>query len=340
MNLEPLNPDLIVMQNFQPIRLKDIYRARKRIAELAQRTPLIHSSALSERLGSAVYLKLENLQPTGSFKIRGAANAILALGPTEKSRGIIAFSTGNHGRAVAYVAGRLGIQAVICLSQRVPAYRVNAMQKLGAEVIQRGNSQDEAYGYALEIQEKRGLTMISPFDDPLVIAGQGTIALEIIEDLPDVTTVIVPVSGGGLISGIALALKSISPDVAVNGVSMDCAPAMYHSLKAGKPVEIEEKDSLADALLGGIGLDNRYTFAMVRDCVDRIHLVSEGEIAEAMFFCLTQQRLVIEGAGAVGVSAVLTDKIQDPGSATVIVLSGGNADVAALLQIANRLPMP
>jgi len=328
------------MQNFRPIRLKDIYRARKRIAELAQRTPLIHSSALSERLGSAVYLKLENLQPTGSFKIRGAANAILALGPTEKSRGIIAFSTGNHGRAVAYVAGRLGIQAVICLSQRVPAYRVNAMQKLGAEVIQRGNSQDEAYGYALEIQEKRGLTMISPFDDPLVIAGQGTIALEIIEDLPDVTTVIVPVSGGGLISGIALALKSISPDVAVNGVSMDCAPAMYHSIKAGKPVEIEEKDSLADALLGGIGLDNRYTYAMVRDCVDRIHLVSEGEIAEAMFFCLTQQRLVIEGAGAVGVSAVLTDRIRDPGSATVIVLSGGNADVAALLQIANRLSMP
>jgi threonine dehydratase len=154
--------------------------------------------------------------------------------------------------------------------------------------------------------------------------------------LPDVTTVIVPVSGGGLIAGIASAVKSISPDIEITGVSMDCAPAMYRSLEAGKPVEIEEKDSLADALLGGIGLDNRFTFQMVRDDVDRIILVSEDEIAEAMFFCLEQQRLVIEGAGAVGVSAVLTGKIRDPGPKTVIVLSGGNVDVAALVQIANQ----
>ncbi|UCD78164.1 MAG: hydroxyectoine utilization dehydratase EutB [Desulfobacterales bacterium] len=324
------------MKNFRPIRLKDIYTARRRISEIAQRSPLIYSSVLSERLGSAVYLKLENLQPTGSFKIRGAANAILGLSPDQKSRGVIAFSTGNHGRAVAYVAGRLGIKAVICLSKRVPAYRVNAMQKLGAEVVQRGNSQDEAYEYALEIREKSGLTMVNPFDDPLVIAGQGTIALEVAEDLPDVTSVIVPVSGGGLISGIAVALKSINPDVAVTGVSMDCAPAMFHSLQAGKPVEIEEKDSLADALLGGIGLDNRFTFQLVRDYVDRIILVSEREIADAMFFCLDQQRLAIEGAGAVGVSAILTEKIRDPGSKTVVVLSGGNVDTATLVQIANK----
>ena len=324
------------MQNFRPVRLKDIYIARKRIAEIATRSPLIHSSALTELLGSEVYLKLENLQPTGSFKIRGAANAILALSPEERSRGVIAFSTGNHGRAVAYVAGQWGIKAVICLSNRVPAYRVAAMQKLRAEVVQRGNSQDEAYDYALEIREKRRLTMIKPFDDPLVIAGQGTIALEIVEDLPDVTTVIVPVSGGGLIAGIASGLKSIAPDIEITGVSMDCAPAMYRSLEAGKPVEIEEKDSLADALLGGIGLDNRFTFQMVGDYVDRILLVSEDEIAEAMFFCLEQQRLVIEGAGAVGVSAVLTDKIRSPGLKTVIVLSGGNVDVAVLVKIANQ----
>ena len=324
------------MQNFRPVRLKDIYIARKRIAEIARRSPLIHSSILTERLGSEVYLKLENLQPTGSFKIRGAANAILALSPEERSRGVIAFSTGNHGRAVAYVAGQWGIRAVICLSNRVPAYRVAAMQKLGAEVVQRGNSQDEAYDYAQEIRDKRRLTMIKPFDDPLVIAGQGTIALEIVEDLPDVTTVIVPVSGGGLIAGIASTLKSIAPDIQITGVSMDCAPAMYRSLEAGKPVEIEEKDSLADALLGGIGLDNRFTFQMVGDYVDRILLVSEDEIAEAMFFCLEQQRLVIEGAGAVGVSAVLTDKIRSPGLKTVIVLSGGNVDVAVLVKIANQ----
>ncbi len=329
------------MQPSHPVRLIDIYSARKRIAGIAQRSPLIYSSELTERLGSAVYLKLENLQPTGSFKIRGAANAILALSPEEKSRGVIAFSTGNHGRAVAYVAGRLGIKTVICLSNRVPAYRVAAMQKLKAEVVQRGSSQDEAYACALEIREKRRLTMIKPFDDPLVIAGQGTIGLEIVEDLPDVTTVIVPVSGGGLIAGIAAALKSIAPDIAVTGVSMDCAPAMYRSLEAGKPVEIEEKDSLADALLGGIGLDNRFTFQMVRDCVDRIILVSEDEIAEAMLFCLDQHRLVIEGSGAVGVSAVLADKISEPGSKTLIVLSGGNVDAATLVRIAleNKLPI-
>jgi threonine dehydratase len=324
------------MQTNHPILLKDIYLARKRISGIARRSPLIYSQVLTDRLGSEVYLKLENLQETGSFKIRGAANAILALSPEEKSRGVIAFSTGNHGRAVAYVASRLGIKAVICLSIRVPAYRVDAMQMLGAQVIQQGSSQDEAYACALEIQEKQRLTMISPFDDPLVIAGQGTIALEIIEDLPDVTTAVVPVSGGGLIAGIALALKSMNPSVAVTGVSMDCAPAMYHSLKAGKPVEVEEKDSLADALLGGIGLDNRYTFQLVEDHVARILLVSESEIAEAMFFCLDQQRLVIEGAGAVGVSAILSGNIRDPGSKTVVVLSGGNVDVATLVQIANQ----
>jgi threonine dehydratase len=321
------------MQPSHSVRLKDIYSARKRIAEIARRSPLIYSRVLTRQLGSEVFLKLENLQPTGSFKIRGAANAILALSSEEKSRGVIAFSTGNHGRAVAYVAGRLGIEAVICLSNRVPAYRVAAMRELGAEVLQRGHSQDEAYAYALEIREKRGLTMINPFDAPLVIAGQGTIALEIAEEVPDVTTVLVPVSGGGLISGIAAALKSINPDIAVVGVSMDCAPAMYRSLEAGKPVEIEEKDSLADALLGGIGLDNRFTFQMVRDYVDRIILVSESEIAEAMLFCLDRQRLVVEGAGAVGVSAVLTGKISEPGSKTVIVLSGGNVDAATLVRI-------
>jgi len=330
----------MIMQNTQSVRLKNIYSARKRIAGIARRTPLIYSRVLSQQLRSEVFLKLENLQPTGSFKIRGAANAILALRPEEKSRGVIAFSTGNHGRAVAYVAGRLGIKAVICLSNRVPAYRVAAMQELGAEVVQRGSSQDEAYAYALEICGQRGLTMISPFDDPFVIAGQGTIALEIAEDLPDLTTVVVPVSGGGLVSGIALALKSINPDIAVVGVSMDCAPAMYRSLEAGRPIEIEEKDSLADALLGGIGLDNRFTFQMVRDDVDRIILVSESEIAEAMLFCLDRQRLVVEGAGAVGVSAVLTGKISGPGAKTVIVLSGGNVEAATLVRIALEHNLP
>lgn len=319
----------------QNISMRDIYIARNRISPLARKTPLIYSSHLSERIGSSVYLKLESLQETGSFKIRGAINKLLTMSKDEKERGVIAFSTGNHGRAVAYVARQLGINAVICLSKRVPQYRVNAMKQLGAEVVQYGKSQDEAYEHALSLQKERGFTIINPFDDHLIIAGQGTIGLEILEDLPSVDMAIVPVSGGGLIAGIALAMKSADPNIHVLGVSMDCAPAMYQSLKAGKPVEVEEKDSLADALLGGIGLDNKYTFPMVRDYVDDLILVSEEEIPEGMFFVFDRHRLVIEGAAAVGISAILCDKLSGlEGNNVVVVLSGCNVDVPLLTRIA------
>jgi len=296
---------------------------------------LIPSHQLSRYTGSNVHLKLENMQKTGSFKVRGAANKLLSLSEEERHRGVIAFSTGNHGRAVAYVARQLGINAVICLSKRVPQYRVNAMKQLGAEVVQYGKSQDEAYKHALSLQKKRGLTMINPFDDPFIIAGQGTIGLEILEDLPSVDTVIVPVSGGGLIAGIALAVKSADPTIRVIGVSMDCAPAMYQSLKAGKPVEVEEKDSLADALLGGISLDNQYSFRMVQECVDDLILVSEEEIAEGMFFVFDRHHLVTEGAAVVGISAILSDKLSgSKGNNVVVLLSGGNVDIQLLTGIA------
>lgn len=316
--------------------MRDIYIARMQISSVTRKTPLIYSSVLSERAGSSVYLKLESLQETGSFKVRGATNKLLAMSEEEKAGGVIAFSTGNHGRAVAYVARQLGINAVICLSNRVPQYRVNAMKQLGAEVVRYGKSQDESYEHALSLQEKHGLTMISPFDDTFVIAGQGTIGLEILEDLPSVDTVIVPVSGGGLIAGIALTMKSADPNIHVLGISMECAPAMYRSLKAGKPVEVEEKDSLADALLGGIGLDNKYTFPMVRDYVDDLILVSEQEIAEGMFFALDNHRLVVEGAAAVGISALLFEKASGLGENVVVVLSGGNVDVSLLMGIATE----
>jgi len=315
--------------------MRDIYLAKRRISHLVRKTHLVYSSHLSRITKSSVYLKLECLQETGSFKVRGATNKLLSLSEEEKSRGVIAFSTGNHGRAVAYVANQFGIKAVICLSKRVPQYRLNALRELGAEVSQHGKSQDETYEHAVTLQEERGLTMINPFDDPFVIAGQGTIGLEILEDLPSVDTVIVPVSGGGLIAGIALAVKSADPTIRVIGVSMDCAPAMYHSVRAGKPVEIEEKDSLADALLGGIGLDNQYTFSMVRDYVDDLILVSEEQIADGMFFALDKHRLVIEGAAAVGISAILCDKLSGlEGNNVVVVLSGGNVDVPLLTGIA------
>jgi threonine dehydratase len=318
------------------VTMRDVYLARRRITSIAKRTPLVHSPLLTERVGSSVCLKLESLQETGSFKIRGAANKLLSLTADEKARGVITFSTGNHGRAVAYVTGQLGINAVICLSKRVPRYRLDAMRYLGAEAVVHGKSQDEAMEHAFRLQRERGLTMISAFDDPFVIAGQGTIGLELLEDLPEMDTVIVPLSGGGLISGIALALKSASTAIRVIGVSMECAPAMYHSLRAGHPIEIEEKNSIADALLGGIGLDNQYTFRMVQEYVDDTILVSEKEIAEAIAFALEKHHLVVEGAGAVGIAALLHRRVSEVGRNVVIVVSGSNVDLPLLLKIAHN----
>ncbi|GAB6063419.1 hydroxyectoine utilization dehydratase EutB [Deferrisoma palaeochoriense] len=311
--------------------LKDVFIARKRVHGIARKTPLIASRELSRLAGRPVMLKLENLQETGSFKVRGAASKLLALSGEERKRGVIAFSTGNHGRAVAFVAQKLGIRATVCLSNRVPEYRVDAMRALGAEVVQHGASQDEAYRKALEVQRDRGLTMVAPFDDPWVIAGQGTIGLEILEGAPEVDTVVIPISGGGLAAGVALVMKRANPAIRVIGVSMEVAPAMYRSLQAGKPVEIEEKDSLADALLGGIALDNRYTFRMVRDLVDDMVLVSEEEIAAGMFHALDRERQVVEGAGAVGIAALLRCKIPDLGRCVVVVVSGGNIEAKSYL---------
>ena len=317
----------------KPITLKSFYHAKKRIQHYAARTPLIFSPALSEKTGKHIYLKIESLQPIGAFKLRGAANALLCLSEEEKKKGVIAFSTGNHGRAVAYMAGLMGIDAYIVLSERVPVFRVEAMEKLGATVVRHGASQDDAYAYALELKKEKGLTMIPPFDDPAIIAGQGTIGIEIMEDLPQVDTVVVPLSGGGLMAGISFVMKKMDKKIHMYGVSMESAPAMHASLTFGKPVEIEEKDSLADALLGGIGLDNKYTFPMVRDLVDEVILVSEEEIAEGMRHCLEKERCVIEGSGAVGVSALLSGKLKVRGENAVVVLSGGNVDMPVLKSV-------
>ncbi len=315
--------------------LGDIFAARKRIQHVVRRTPLVHDAVLSERLGTDVYLKLECQQITGTFKARGAANKLLSLTSEEKERGVIAFSTGNHGRAVAAISRDLGIPAVICLSRRVPQYRVDGMRALGAEVIAHGDSQDEAYAKALEVQKARNLTMVAPFDDPYVLCGQGTIALEVFEDLPEVGQILVPLSGGGLFAGVAMAAKTIRSSVHMTGVSMEVAPAMIRSLEAGKPVEIPEKDSLADALLGGIGLDNKHTFTLTQKYIDQSELVSEDEIAAGMFHCFDTMRLVVEGSGAVGISAILAGKIKPVGPVAIVV-SGGNAAPDVLHAIAQK----
>ncbi len=303
---------------------------------MVHRTPLVRSRWLTDRLGAPVFLKLENLQETGSFKLRGAANKILGLTREEKLRGVIAVSTGNHGRAVSFVAQHLGIRAVICLSQHVPAHKVEALKRLGAEVVVHGASYDEAMTYAARMQDEQGLIWVDPFDDADVIAGQGTIGLELLEDLPDIDTVVVPLSGGGLISGIGLALKSSDPRIRVVGVSMERAPVMYHSIRAGKPIEMEEEPTIADALAGGIYLNNQHTFRMVRRYVDETYVVSEEEIASGIAFALEQEHLVVEGGAAVGLAALLHGQIEELGQQTAVIISGGNIDSALLTGIITR----
>lgn len=319
------------------LTLADVYQAKKRISSIVRRTPLIKSDALSAPPKGDVYLKLEFLQDPGAFKVRGAANKILSLSPSEKARGIVTFSTGNHGLCVCWVAQKVGVKAVVCVSDRVAKLsprRVEAMRSLGAEVVVGGNSQDEAGEKAYELTSSKGLTMIHPFDDPHVIAGQGTIGIEILEDIPDVANVLVPLSGGGLVSGIALAMKSANPGIQVTGVSIENAPVMYESVKAGHPVEVEEVDSLAESLLGGIGQDNRYTLRMVKDYVDEIVLVSENEIKDALAYTLKTHHWLLEGAGVAGIAAILSEKVKIEGPTTV-VLSGANCEAESVLKIVN-----
>jgi threonine dehydratase len=273
---------------------------------------------------------------TGAFKLRGAANKILSLSADERTRGVVTVSTGNHGRAVAYVAKSLGIPATVCLSELVPVNKVKTLKQLDAKVVIHGQSQDDAAVRAEALQHENGLTMIHPFDDPYIIAGQGTIGLELLLDAPELDTVLVPLSGGGLIGGIALALKSANPAIRVVGISMEHGAAMHASLQAGHPVEVEETESLADSLGGGIGLDNQYTFGMARQLVDEVLLVSEEEIAQGMAYALHEHHLITEGAGAVGIAALLSEKVLPFDGKTVVVVSGGNVDLTSLMQIASN----
>lgn len=313
--------------------LDDVYSAQQRIRDLIYKTPLIESPELTEIAGSEVFLKLESLQVTGSFKIRGAANKILSLSDDESRRGVMAVSSGNHGRAVAYVTQRNNIPAVICISETVPGNKVGAIRDLGAEVIIAGKTYDEAAERAEGLQVERGLTMVHPFDDPEVIAGQGTIGLELLEDLPEIDSAIVPLSGGGLLGGIALTLKTIKPMVQTIGVSMERGAAMIESLKAGEIREVVEEPTLADALVGGIGNENAYTFELIKRYVDETVLVSEEEIAAGIRFALEKHHLVVEGGGAVGMAAILAAKAKNLGQKTVIVLSGGNVDLPVLFEV-------
>ena len=310
--------------NSKNLELKDIYKASNKIYDIARKTPLYKTVDLSDELGSEIYYKLEFLQDTGSFKVRGASNFALNLSTEKLKKGLVTYSTGNHGRAVSHVAKTLGTDAKVCLSNNVPENKKEGIRKSGGNVIVYGESQDEAKIKAEELNISEGRSIVPPFDDTHIISGQGTIGLEIMQEIPDLDSVIVPLSGGGLISGIALAVKSVNPECKVYGVSMDRGAAMYESIKTGEEVEVDEVDTLADSLQGGILLDNQYTFEMVKKYVDDIILVTEEEIKEAMSYIFYHDHFVVEGASAVGTAALLSNKINNSDEKRAIILTGTN----------------
>lgn len=309
------------------VALPEIEAARLRIGAHVASTPLRASAAFSELLGHPVFLKLETRQPTGSFKLRGAANAVLSLSDAARAKGLVTASTGNHGRALAHAANAADVRAVVCMSALVPSNKVMAVRALGAEVRIVGRSQDDAQVEVERLVRREGLTEIPPFDHAGVIAGQGTAGLEIVESLPDVAMVLVPLSGGGLAAGVATAVKGLRPACKVIGISMARGAAMQASLKAGRPIEVAELETLADSLGGGIGLGNRHTFAMCRDLLDSVVLLSEAEIAAGIRHAHHVEGETVEGAGAVGIAALLAGKVPVSGP-TVALLSGGNIDPA------------
>jgi len=317
------------------ITLADVYRARQRLAGRVAHTPLVASAPLSERAGVPVYLKLETVQPTGSFKLRGATNALAELAEQGVTR-VVTASTGNHGRAVSHAARALGIEAAVCMSSLVPENKVRAVRALGARVVIVGKSQDDAQVEAQRLVREEGYAFVPPFDDARVIAGQATIGVEVFEALPEAATLVVPLSGGGLFSGVAFAAKAIRPDVAMIGVSMERGAAMHASLAAGKPVLVDELETLADSLGGGIGLDNAHTFAMTRALIDDVVLLDEASIARGIVHAYREERLVVEGAAAVGIAALLDDRIARRNGPIVVVVSGANIDMAQHLRLVSE----
>lgn len=323
---------------YKPITINDVHKARTRISKWVSPTPLRHSSFLSAHADRPVKLKLETMHDTGAFKLRGASNALLSLSDEARNAGVIAVSSGNHGRGVAYAATKLGTKCVIYMSSLVPDVKVDAIRDLGAEVVITGNSQDDAEHAAMARTAQDGLTFIHPFDDPDVIAGQGTISLEILDAMPDVANVIVPLSGGGLFAGVAMAIKALKPDVRLIGVTMENGAAMIEALKAGGLVPIEEIASHADALGGSLGAENHYTFEMTKNLIDETLLLSEDEIAAAMRTLFIEDRIVAEGGGAVGVGALMSGRLNLAPGPVAIIISGCNVEMAKFMEIVSTTP--
>lgn len=317
----------------QQASFDDITAAQQTIRGITIETPFMPSPGLSADFGVDVLLKLESMQPVGSFKLRGAANAVLNL--PKGVTGVTCCSTGNHGRGVAFAAAQAGIRAVICMTSLVPQIKIDSIRALGGEVRICGASQDDAQAEAERLVATEGMTEISPFHDRFVIAGQGTIALEMLIARPDLATIIVPLSGGGLAGGIALAAKTLKPDIRIIGVTMDQGAAMHASIRAGHPVEVKEYPSLADSLGGGIFPDNHLTLSLCRDLLDDTLLVSEEQIYRAMQTLFYKERLVAEGSACVGLAALQTGQISALQGPVGLVISGRNVDARMFVDILN-----
>ena len=314
------------------LTLDKIYHAAYSLKGVARTTDLLRCKSLSN--DANVYLKAENLQVTGSFKVRGAYYKISQLTDSQKEAGVIACSAGNHAQGVALAASNNGIKAVICMPDGAPITKVEATKGYGAEVVLVPGVYDDAYNKALELQKEKGYTFVHPFDDEDVIAGQGTIGLEILEQLDNIDAVVVPIGGGGLISGVAFAIKSLKPSIKVYGVQAANAPSMYESVKQKKQITLDTVSTFADGI--AVKHPGDLTFEIVNKYVDEIVTVSEDEIAMAILALMEKQKLVSEGAGATAVAAVIANKIQVKGKNVVCVVSGGNIDVNILSRVLTR----
>lgn len=317
------------------IALEKIEQAHQRIKDVVVHTPFSYAPFLSGESGVEVFLKKENLQMTGAFKLRGAFNKIASLSDAERAQGVVAASAGNHAQGVAYSAQHFGIKAVIIMPDSTPLTKVNGVRHFGAEVILAGGNYDEAYAYATKYGEENGLVFVHPFEDEEVIAGQGTVALEILEEAGDLDAVIVPVGGGGLISGVAAAIKGINPKIEVIGVSAAGAPALKNSFDAKTPIDSVSVRTIADGI--AVRDCSPITLNYMLESVDQFITVDEKEIASAILFLLEKQKLVVEGAGAVGVAALLHKKLPHlEGKKVAVILSGGNVDVTLLSVIIEK----
>ena len=316
------------------IEYKDIEQAYKRIRGYVKHTPLLSGEKLEKFTNCQVYLKPENLQLTGSFKLRGALNKILQLSDEEKAKGIVAASSGNHGQGVAYAAKKLGVRATIILPEDAPSVKIEGIKAFGADVILCGYTSAERFKKLEEVRQEKGYTLVHPFDDPQIMAGQGTIGCEIMEDMTDIDVVVVPMSGGGLISGISTAIKERMPQIKIIGVETEAVPRFSESRKAGKPVEVPIKNTIADGLKNS--KPGKYTYPIIEKYVDEMCTVTDREIYNAMNKVLFETKLLIEPSASVGIAAAISGKLPDIKDKKVcFVLSGGNVDAKRLVEVVN-----